>query len=121
MSPRPRPIRGRGGRHRPRSPHPPIRTVALLNPTLSTASPGAPPPRLLYPTPGCEELLHFPKPTGAPTSALHPQPIHRAPLPPKKGNQTSRKQGQRESGREGKVRERGLTFRGAVLSAAGEK
>ncbi|XP_047654050.1 LOW QUALITY PROTEIN: potassium/sodium hyperpolarization-activated cyclic nucleotide-gated channel 4-like [Phacochoerus africanus] len=84
VSPRPRPIRGRGGRHRPRSPHPPIRTVALLNPTLSTASPGAPPPRLLYPTPGCEELLHFPKPTGAPTSALHPPAHSPRPPPPKK-------------------------------------
>ncbi|XP_057402296.1 uncharacterized protein LOC102999270 [Balaenoptera acutorostrata] len=81
VSPRPRPIWGRGGRRQPRSPHPPIRTVALPNPTLSTAEPGG--PLLLASsstlTPGCQELLHFPKPRSAPTSALHPQPIHCAP------------------------------------------
>ncbi|XP_059238374.1 homeobox protein Hox-D11-like [Mustela nigripes] len=36
---------------------------------LPLASPSAP-------TPGFEELLHFPKPTGAPTPALHPRPIN---------------------------------------------
>ncbi|XP_032487867.1 uncharacterized protein C10orf95-like [Phocoena sinus] len=81
VSPRPRPNWGRGRRRQPRSPHPPIRTVALPNPTLSTAEPGG--PLLLAssstPTPGCLELLHFPKPRSAPTSALHPQPIRCAP------------------------------------------
>lgn len=62
-------------------PHPQIHTVVSPNPTLSTAEPGGllPVASLFAPTPGCEKLLHFPKPLPprcTPTrSTEHPHPF----------------------------------------------
>ncbi|XP_077714709.1 uncharacterized protein LOC144289925 [Canis aureus] len=52
--------------------------------TLDRRARGLPP---ASPSPGLEELLHFPKPTGAPAPApaLRPQPIHCAPPQPGRG------------------------------------
>lgn len=88
VSPRPRPLPGRGGRRgsrspAPRDPHGGFPESHTFNhrtrgSPLPLASPSAP-------TPGFQELLHFPKPTGAPTPALHPRPINCAsPLREKK-------------------------------------
>lgn len=64
VSPRPRPLRGRGGSCRALFSRTP-RSIRWLPPIpLSTAEPGGLllVASLFAPTPGCEKLLHFPKP-----------------------------------------------------------